>query len=71
VAEVSLEVVKKISVMSIIEELPQIKRQEVLKECRDGYYSEDYSRKYVRRYIKATKKAFKIGRNILFYMDHP
>ena len=60
-AEVSLEVVKEISVMSIIEELAQIKGQEVLKECRDRFYCEDYSSRYVRSYIKSYKEGLHDG----------
>lgn len=52
-AEVSLEIVKRISVMSVVEELARIKRHEVLEECRASYYCEDYSKRYVRQYIKS------------------
>jgi hypothetical protein len=63
--EAPLEVVKKVSIMCIIEELAQIKRQEVLNECRASYCCEDYTARYARSYIKSYKAGLQDGMELV------
>jgi hypothetical protein len=57
-AAVSLETVKKIH---LIEQLAEIKRKEILEECRAKDYCEDYSMRYTRKYIESYKAGLQDG----------
>lgn len=58
---VSLERVRKISVMSIIGQLAEVKRKEVLEECRSRDYCEDYTFRHVRGYMESYKLGLQDG----------
>lgn len=60
-ANVSLETVKKINAISIIEQLAEVKGKEILEECRARDYCEDYSFRYVRDYVRSYKVGIRDG----------
>ena len=59
--DVPLETVRKITVLSIIEQLAEIKRKEVLKACRASDYNEDFSFRFVRDYVRSYKVGLQDG----------
>ncbi|MHA4810761.1 hypothetical protein ACX0G9_21825 [Flavitalea flava] len=58
---VSLEMVKEISITSIIEQLAGEKRKEILEECHASSYREDYSERYTRNYVQSYKVGLQDG----------
>jgi len=59
--DIPLETVRKITVLSIIEQLTEIKRRKILKECRASDYNENYSAMFVRDYVGSYKAGLQDG----------
>lgn len=60
-ADVSLETVRKINIMLIFEQLAEIKRKEILEECRAKDYAKDYSIRFARTYVESYKVGLQDG----------
>jgi hypothetical protein len=60
-ANVSLETVKKINTIAIVEQMAEIKKKEILEECDAKEYAEDYSIRYARSYVESYKVGLRDG----------
>ena len=60
-ANVPLEMVKKINTIAIVEQLAEIKKKEILEECCAKEYDNNYSRRYARNYVESYKVGLQDG----------
>ena len=60
-AGISIEAVQEIKLMSIINQLGERKRQEILKECRASYYCDEYSIPFASEHVERYKGGLRDG----------